>query len=136
MPATHDITQERDLLNSVYAAFNRRDIDAILPKMHPEVEWPNGMEGGWVHGREGVRAYWTRQWDVVDPHVEPVSIEAADDGRTVVNVHQVVKDLTGTVLMDRMVQHVYSICDGLITRMEIREWPRTRSTKHTKLHEK
>ena len=44
MPAAHDITQERDLLNFVYAAFNRRDIDAILPKMHPEVEWPNGME--------------------------------------------------------------------------------------------
>lgn len=121
MPATHDITQERNLLNSVYAAFNRRDIDAILPKMHPEVEWPNGMEGGWVHGREGVRTYWTRQWGVVDPQVEPVSIEAADDRLTVVNVRQVVKDLTGAVLMDRMVQHVYSIADGLITRMEIRE---------------
>lgn len=121
MPAAHDITQDRDLLDFVYAAFNRREIDAILPKVHPEVEWPNGMEGGWVHGREGVRDYWTRQWGVVDPHVEPVSIEAEDDGRTIVNVHQVVKDLKGSVLMDRMVQHVYSIADGLITRMEIRE---------------
>jgi len=121
MPATHDITRERDLLKFVYAAFNRRDFDAILPKMHPEVDWPNGMEGGWVHGREGVKAYWTRQWGVVDPHVEPVSIEPADDGRVIVKVHQVIKDLNGAVLMDRMVQHVYSISDGLITRMEIRE---------------
>ena len=27
----------------------------------------------------------------------------------------------GKILMDRMVQHVYSIHDGLITRMDIRE---------------
>jgi len=40
-------TQDRDLLIHVYDAFNRRDIDAILPVMHPEVEWQNGMEGGW-----------------------------------------------------------------------------------------
>ena len=121
MPAAQNISKDLDLLKYVYAAFNRRDIDAILPKMHQDVEWPNGMEGGWVHGREGVRAYWTRQWGMVDPHVEPVSIEPADDGRAIVNVHQVVKDLRGTVLIDRMVQHVYSISDGLITRMEIRE---------------
>jgi hypothetical protein len=124
MPATRDVSEERDLLKFVYAAFNRREIDAILLKMHPQVEWPNGMEGGWVHGRDGVRAYWKRQWEVVDPQVEAVSIEAAEDGRTVVNVHQTVRDLKGTVLMDRMVQHVYSIAGGLIEGMEIREEPR------------
>jgi len=26
------------------------------------VDWPNGMEGGRVHGHAEVRAYWTRQW--------------------------------------------------------------------------
>jgi len=124
MPTVQDITGERDLLKSVYAAFNRRDIDAILPRMHPQVEWPNGMEGGWVHGHEGVRAYWKRQWGVVDPQVEPMSMEAGGDGRTIVNVHQIVRDLKGTVLMDRMVQHVYRISGGLIEKMEIRESPR------------
>jgi len=89
--------------------------------MHPEVEWPNGMEGGWVHGREGVRDYWTGQWGVVDPHVDPCKFEADDQGRIITNVHQVVRDMKGTVLMDRMVQHVYLIEDGLIRRMDIRE---------------
>jgi hypothetical protein len=116
-----DFSKERDLLIFVYAAFNRRDIDAILPKMLPKVEWPNGMEGGWVHGREGVRAYWARQWGMIDPHVEPTGFDAADDGRIIVHVHQVVRDLAGAVLSDRAVQHVYSIEDGLIHRMEIRE---------------
>jgi hypothetical protein len=119
--AVRDISKERELLTFVYDAFNRREIDPILALMHPEVEWPNGMEGGWVHGHEGVRAYWTRQWGIVNPHVEPVRFEIDNDGRVVVDVHQVVRDLTGSVLLDRTVQHVYLIRDGLIRRMDIRE---------------
>jgi len=113
-------SKERELLSFIYAAFNRREIEAILAVMHPEVEWPNGMEGGWVHGREGVRSYWTRQWGMIDPHVEPVLFES-DNGSIVVDVHQIVRDLAGAVVMDRMVQHVYQMRDGLIRRMDIRE---------------
>jgi hypothetical protein len=39
----------------------------------------------------------------------------------VVTVHQVVRDLSGKMLVDRMVEHVYSVEDGLIRSMEIRE---------------
>ena len=119
--ATQDISKERDLLILVYDAFNRRDLEPILAVMHPNVQWPNGMEGGWVHGREGVRTYWTRQWGKIDPHVEPVQFEADSEGRIITDVHQVVRDLAGTVLLDRMVKHVYSIKDGLIHRMDIQE---------------
>jgi len=116
-----DISQERELIAFVYDAFNRREIDPILQRMHPEVEWPNGMEGGWVHGREAVRGYWTRQWGLVNPRVEPKRVEADDEGRIVVHVHQVVRDMSGATLLDRMVHHVYTIEGGLIRRMDIRE---------------
>ena len=116
-----DIRKKRELLSLIYDAFNRRDIEPILAVMHPEIEWPNGMEGGWVHGREGVRSYWTRQWGMLDPHVEPVRFESDRDSGIVVDVHQVIRDLQGTVLMDRMVEHIYQIQDGLILRMDIRE---------------
>jgi ketosteroid isomerase-like protein len=33
------------ILAAAYAAFNARDIDAITAFMHPNVEWPNGMDG-------------------------------------------------------------------------------------------
>jgi hypothetical protein len=79
------------------------------------------MEGGWVHGHEGVRAYWTRQWKMIDPHVEPKEFENEPDGRVIVRVHQIVRDLNGALLLDRMVQHVYRIEGGLIQRMDIRE---------------
>ena len=43
------------------------------------------------------------------------------DGRIAVSVHQVVRELSGKLLLDRMVDHVYSLRDGLISSMEIRE---------------
>jgi len=116
-----ELVAGRDLLVKVYSAFNRRDVESILAVMHPDVEWPNGMEGGWVHGREGVRAYWTRQWGIVDPRVEPVAFKADEGGKIVVDVHQVVLDLAGAVLLDRKIQHAYLFDDGLIRSMEIRE---------------
>ena len=112
---------DRDLLISAYAHFNARDIDSVLDTMHNDVDWPNGMEGGRVHGHSGVREYWTRQWSLIDPHVEPLSFNAGEGGRTVVEVHQVVRDLAGNVLVDQVVKHVYLIQDGLIRGMEIRD---------------
>jgi len=110
-----------ELLKRAYAAFNARDIPGALATMRPDVVWPNGMEGGTVHGHEGVRAYWTRQWGLIDPHVDPVTFETDSGGRIVVGVHQVVRDLTGKVLVDRMVEHIYSLRDGLIESMTIQE---------------
>lgn len=112
---------DRDLLTQAYTAFNARDLDTALTLMHSNVDWPNGMEGGRVHGHSGVRDYWTRQWGMIDPHVEPRGFATDEAGRTIVDVHAVVRDLEGNILVDHRVQHVYVIEDGLIRSMEIRE---------------
>ena len=62
---------EIDFLKQLYDRFNARDIDLVLAALDPKVVWANGMEGGHVNGRDGVREYWTRQWALVDPHVDP-----------------------------------------------------------------
>lgn len=116
MSANHE-----ELLRRIYAAFNAREMDVVLATMRPDVVWPNGMEGGVVHGREGVRDYWTRQWAMIDPCVEPQGFRPDGPNRTAVTVYQQVRDLAGNVLQDRMVEHVYTIEDGLIRTMEIRE---------------
>lgn len=110
---------DRELLISAYANFNARALDAVLALMHSDVDWPNGMEGGRVHGHSGVREYWTRQWSLIDPHVDPVSFRAAGPGKTTVTVHQVVRSLEGDVVVDQMVEHTYLIEAGLIRRMDI-----------------
>jgi ketosteroid isomerase-like protein len=110
-----------DLLRGAYAAFNRRDIDAALAAMDPDVEWANGLEGGTVHGHLAVREYWTRQWGMIDPYVEPISFQEDPTGRIIVKVHQVVRDLQGTVIADRFVRHAYTFEGGLVGSMEICE---------------
>lgn len=114
---------EEQLLRRAYAAFNARDIDGALALMHPDVDWPNGMEGGRELGHDAVRAYWTRQFGLIDSHVEPVGFERDDQGRIVVEVHQVVRDLEGSVLSDGRVRHVYTLRDGLVSRMDIYSSP-------------
>jgi hypothetical protein len=53
--------------------------------------------------------------------VEPKSVEADSSGRIVVGVHQVVRDLSGKLLLDRMVEHIYTLNNDLIQSMDIRE---------------
>jgi hypothetical protein len=113
------MSDERELLLGAYRDFNARRLEAVLARMHPDVVWPNGMDGGFVYGHEGVRAYWTRQWAILDPNVDPEEITTDARGRFVVDVHQVVCDLKGKLLSDVMVRHVYTIRDGLIARMDI-----------------
>jgi ketosteroid isomerase-like protein len=38
--------EKRELLKAAYRAFNARDIEGVLALMAPNVDWPNGMEGG------------------------------------------------------------------------------------------
>jgi hypothetical protein len=111
---------DEQFLRRLYGRFNARDMEALLAAMHDDVLWANGMEGGHVHGHEGVRAYWTRQWGMIDPHVEPVAFAAGPESTTVVEVHQVVRDLSGNVLLDQMVGHIFRIEEGKIRRFDIR----------------
>jgi nuclear transport factor 2 (NTF2) superfamily protein len=111
--------EREKLLQHIYDAFNRREIDTVLAVMHPGVDWPNGWEGGRVKGRDEVRSYWTRQWAAVDPTVIPVGFNQGNDGRISVRVQQTVRDLSGKVLAEGEVVHVYTFEDGLIKAMDI-----------------
>src|SRR5829696_373169 len=97
------------LLRRTYDAFNARNIDAVLAVMHPDVDWPNAWEGGRVHGTEAVRSYWARQFEVIQAHVDPERFSLTADGCVLVEVHQVVRDLTGTLMSDGSVQHIYRV---------------------------
>jgi len=110
---------DEQLLRGAYAAFNARDIDAVIAVMHPDVDWPNAMEGGRARGHAEVRAYWTRQFTLIDSQVDPQRFRREEDGRIAVDVHQVVRSPDGTLRSDRHVIHVYTIRDGLIERMEV-----------------
>ncbi len=109
------------LIAQAYSAFNHRDIDSALALMSENVSWPKASEGGRVIGKEEIRAYWSRQWKEFDPRVEPLEIIDREGGITEVKVHQLVKSPGGDVLFDGEVWHVYTIANGLIERMDLKE---------------
>ena len=110
-------------LAELYRAFNARDVDAVLAAMTDDVRWPNAWEGGRLAGRDQVRAYWRRQWQEIDPTVEPIGFEAREDGRVAVRVRQTVKTLDGAPLDDREVLRVYRFDGELVVEMEVEEPP-------------
>ena len=116
---TADRTSLTELLRGTYDAFNARDIERALVLMHPDVDWPNGMEGGRVHGHDAVREYWTRQFGLIDSRVDPEAFSERGDGSIAVRVHQVVRDLSGALLSDGYVTHVYHFDGRVVSRMDI-----------------
>ena len=115
-------------LKRLYDRFNARDIDGVLVALADDVAWANGMEGGHVQGHEGLRDYWTRQWSMVDPHVEPVRFHRTADGAIVAEVLQTVFDLEGNPLQgqthglkDKTVGHVFRFRAGKVTHFDIRD---------------
>jgi len=115
-----------EILKRMYERFNARDIDGVLAELDDDVMWANGMDGGHVQGREAVRDYWTRQWAMVSPHVEPVGFHEAADDAIVAEVRQSVRDLEGRPLVgqthglkDKTVEHIFRFRDGKVIRFDI-----------------
>ncbi len=115
----HRVDEREAALRRAYQAFNRRDIEGAIGLMHPDVDWPNAIEGGRVHGRAEVRDYWTRQFETIDSRVEPEGFAEDDEGRVVVDVRQIVRNRAGELLADQGVRHVYTFRDGLVQRMDV-----------------
>jgi hypothetical protein len=115
------MANSQTLLAQAYSAFNNRDIEGALALMSENVSWPKASEGGRAIGKEEIRAYWTRQWQDFDPHVEPLDFIDQEGGVSEVKVHQLVKSIGGEILFDGEVWHVYTITNGLIERMDIKE---------------
>ena len=116
------------VLERIYNRFNARDIDGVLVALTDDVEWANGMDGGYVHGHEAVREYWTRQWAIVSPQVEPVGFRRSLEGSIIVEVRQSVCDVEGKPLQgqthglkDKTVGHVFRFREGKVARFDIQD---------------
>ncbi len=115
------MTNTETLIARIYSAFNHRDTEEALSYMSETVSWPKASEGGRAVGKEEIRRYWTRQWQEFDPHVEPMEVILHELGKTEVRVHQLVKSRGGDLLSDSEVWHVYTIANGLVERMDLKD---------------
>ncbi|KAM3110388.1 nuclear transport factor 2 family protein [Phormidesmis sp. 146-33] len=115
------MSSNQQFLQNLYEAFNKGDLETIISVMHPDVKWANGVEGGFVYGRDAVREYWTNQYKVIQVQLETLKFETDEHNRNVVTVHQVVRDLQGNLLVDTTIEQIFTIENGLISLYEIGE---------------
>lgn len=107
-------------LRALYDAFNDRDLDRVLAATTVDVDWPNGGEGGRLHGHAELRAYWERQWSQVRARLTPLSVAAQADGTVVVRVRQTFRDPAGGVLLRETVHHTFAFDGDLVARLDAR----------------
>jgi hypothetical protein len=121
---------DTNVIKQLYKDFNARNIDEVLVMLTGDVMWANAMDGGYAHGHDAIRAYWTRQWSIVDPHVEPVRFTPAHEGSIVVEVIQPIRNLDGSVvhgepygLRDKTVGHIFHFRGGKVSRFDVQDIP-------------
>src|SRR5205085_10274644 len=105
------------LFKDLYKNFNDRNIELVINKMAPDVQWANGMNGGYVYGQEAVKEYWTEQFKVLNSKVTPLEIKSEDEA-VHIKVHQVVHDLYGGLVADQMVEHIFYLKNNRIYKFE------------------
>ncbi len=115
------MSSNQHFLQNLYEAFNKGEIETIISVMHPDVKWANGVEGGFVYGRDAVREYWTNQYQVIQVQLEILKFETDENNRNVVTVHQIVRDLQGNLLADATIQQIFTIENSVISLYEIGE---------------
>jgi hypothetical protein len=115
------MSSNQQFLQNLYEAFNKGEIETIISVMDPNVKWANGVEGGFVYGRDAVRKYWTNQYKVIQVQLETLKFETDENNRNVVTVYQIVKNLQGNLLAEATIQQIFTIENSLISLYEISE---------------
>ncbi|MEU0942749.1 nuclear transport factor 2 family protein [Streptomyces canus] len=112
------------LLRRMYEVFATDERDAFVPHcLAADVDWPNMLDGGRLHGHEAVRAYWARQFAAGHPLVRLEGLRPGGSAEAVVvTVRLGTRDASGAERWsEETVEHVYGFGeDGLVTRMDVR----------------
>ncbi|MBO9707588.1 MAG: nuclear transport factor 2 family protein [Caulobacter sp.] len=107
------------LLAPFYEAYNRRDIPAALRFLTPDVDWPDLAEGGRLIGAEALAASWKRNVRSIQVEMAPFAYGVASDNRLVADLVMTVHNLRGQLWSETLVRHLFTLHDGLISRMDV-----------------
>lgn len=110
---------KRAVLLRAYETYNSRDLVGLSALLHPDVEWPDILDGGVIAGRQTVIDYFARQFDLMVPDARLISITEEPPARLVADIQYAVKDLKGRLWSDTRATLAYDFRDGLIARLTV-----------------
>ena len=115
--------QAVELVRRAMEAWNREDLDALIPLSDPEVEFVSifaGMEGRTYRGYDGLRRYFDDMRDTWSEfHREIEGVTDAGGGQVVVSFRLLGIARASGVPVDERVTTVFRLRDGRLHRMVV-----------------
>jgi len=105
-------------------AFNRRDFDAAMARLHDDVTWARFLsraeaEDPLVRGKDELRAVWESQTEAVDIRLEPEEFIPGRDGKVIVPSRMVAHGSGSEIALSAPVTWVWTVGDdGLVVSVE------------------
>jgi len=107
------------LIRFGYERFNEQDLDGVLALFNEDIEWPDVVNGGVLHGIGEVREYFERIFAITTVQVTVGDVIEIGDA-VVAATYQQFYDLDGKALgQPRMVVNRFSFHGDLVGRMEL-----------------
>jgi hypothetical protein len=118
------VSELTDRLRTAYDGFGRRDIQAVLSVMDPDIEWDATdalAHTGMYHGHEGVTEYITSLAGVWEEfHLNPEQITESGDQAHVMVLGNVRGRLAANSQdIEARFAHVLQLEDGRVTRLKV-----------------
>ena len=117
------MTELSDRLRTAYEGFARRDMEAVLSVMDPDIEWDATdalAHTGMYQGHDGVTEYIDSLSGVWDEfHLNPEQFTESSDGRHVMVLGVVRGKLVSGQEVDARFAHVLQVDDGKVSRLKV-----------------
>lgn len=117
--AQHSKWQMEQIIRDSYAAFNAGDLEKASALIAENVEWPNQLDGGMLHGRNEVVRYWQRLGRTQPHEYEVMHCDTEAENTVVVTLIRTVKSPDNTPLSRGLLRHRYTFHGGMVIRMEL-----------------
>ncbi|NQE64947.1 nuclear transport factor 2 family protein [Caulobacter sp. RHG1] len=115
MTAEAERSAQQTVLARSYEAVNAQDLAATRAVLHPDVSWPDTLEGGRLHGRNAVVAHLAQLFALTRPNVQLIRVVAETEGELDVEVQLLVEDHKGHIWSDTRARLTYRFRDGLLS---------------------
>ncbi len=113
------MTTRADVVRTDYQRFNEQDFEGVLELFDADVEWPDAFDDSALSGRNAVRAYWERYFEVAVPTEILGEVVEIGDAVVAVAYRQVYERAGGAFGPPAVVVHRFTFRDERIARMEL-----------------
>jgi ketosteroid isomerase-like protein len=112
-----------EIVEQLYEAWNRRDLEAILAFTHPEAEYVNSpfaVEPGTRRGHTEISEVFRKQWEGLGPDARQQVDRAYPEGDEVITAARVTRSMPGSdAQIENRVAVRWTFRGGLVIRFEV-----------------